>query len=81
MKARELGGFMATKAKIFTNGRNQAVRIPRELEFKGVDSVIIEKQGNALLLSPVRSTWTSLREEAEADDDFMRIRPRLIKQG
>ncbi|MDC1436218.1 type II toxin-antitoxin system VapB family antitoxin [Gammaproteobacteria bacterium] len=70
---------MPTKAKIFINGRNQAVRIPRELEFKGVDAVSIEKQGNSLLLSPVRSTWSSFQNEDRADDDFMRIRPRLIK--
>ena len=70
---------MATKAKIFTNGRNQAVRIPRELEFKGVDSVIIEKQGNSLMLRPVRNTWSSYQDEGKADEDFMRMRPRLVK--
>lgn len=70
---------MATKAKIFTNGRNQAVRIPREMEFKGVDAVIIEKQGNSLLLKPVRNTWSSYLDEDTADEDFMRLRPRLVK--
>lgn len=70
---------MAIKAKIFTNGRNQAVRIPRELEFKGVDAVIIEKQGNSLLLRPVRNTWSSFLDEDKADEDFMRMRPRLVK--
>lgn len=72
---------MSTTAKIFTNGRNQAVRIPRELEFKGVDAVSIEKQGNTLILSPVRSTWSSYKELEAADDDFMRVRPRLIKSS
>jgi antitoxin VapB len=72
---------VSTKAKIFTNGRNQAVRIPREFEFRGVDAVIITKQGNGLLLTPVRSTWSSFTEEAAADDDFMRIRPRLVKSA
>lgn len=70
---------MSTKAKIFTNGRNQAIRIPRELEFKGVDAVIIEKQGNALLLKPARNTWSSFQAEEQADDEFMRMRPRLLK--
>ena len=70
---------MATKAKIFINGRNQAVRIPKEFEFKGVDSVIIEKQGNSLLLRPVRNTWSSFETEGKADEDFMRMRPRLVK--
>lgn len=72
---------MPTSAKIFTNGRNQAVRIPRELEFKGVDAVSIEKRGNSLILSPVRSTWSSYRELDKADEDFMRVRPRLIKSN
>ncbi len=72
---------MATKAKIFTNGRNQAVRIPRELEFRGVDAVNISKQGNGLLLTPVRSTWSSFADEVPADEDFMRIRPRLVKSA
>lgn len=39
-------------AKIFTNGRNQAVRIPKELSFD-TDTVAIEQQGDALLLRPV----------------------------
>jgi antitoxin VapB len=38
-------------AKIFRNGRNQAVRIPVELSFDA-DSVTIEKQGDALVLRP-----------------------------
>lgn len=38
-------------AKIFRNGRNQAVRIPVELSFD-TDSVTIEKQGDALVLRP-----------------------------
>lgn len=70
---------MSTKAKIFTNGRNQAVRIPRELEFNGVDAVIIEKQGNSLLLKPARNTWSSFQAEDKADEEFMRMRPRLVK--
>lgn len=40
------------KAKIFRNGRNQAVRIPVELSFD-TDTVTIERQGDALLLRPI----------------------------
>lgn len=39
------------KAKVFRNGRNQAVRIPVELSLD-TDMVTIEKQGDALLLRP-----------------------------
>ncbi len=72
---------MSTTAKIFINGRNQAVRIPKDFEFKGVDAVTIEKQGSKLVLKPVRSTWSSFSDNPIADEDFMRIRPRLIKSS
>ncbi len=39
--------------RLFRNGRNQAVRIPRELEMDG-DEAIIRKEGNRLILEPVR---------------------------
>jgi len=39
------------EARIFRNGRNQAVRIPREFEFSG-ERVIIRKVGKRLILEP-----------------------------
>lgn len=41
-------------ARIFRNGRNQAVRIPVELSFD-TDTVTLEKRGEALILRPLRS--------------------------
>ena len=38
--------------RLFRNGRNQAVRIPREFEFDG-NEAIIRKDGNRLVLEPV----------------------------
>ena len=38
-------------AKIFRNGRNQAIRIPVELSFS-TDTVILAKRGNALIVRP-----------------------------
>ena len=70
---------MTIKAKLFTNGRSQAVRIPKDLAFAGVDAVHIEKRGSALVLTPARSTWESLAELPAAADDFMQLRPRLMK--
>lgn len=43
---------MATIARIFRNGRNQAVRIPVELSLDA-EAVTIERQGDALILRPV----------------------------
>ena len=41
------------RAALFRNGRNQAVRIPREIEMAGSE-VLIRKDGDSLVLTPVR---------------------------
>lgn len=40
-------------AALFRNGRNQAVRIPRQLELEGSE-VLIHKEGDSLILTPIR---------------------------
>ena len=39
--------------RLFRNGRNQAVRIPREFELDGVEA-IMRKEGDRLIIEPVR---------------------------
>ncbi len=43
-------------AKIFTNGRSQAVRLPKEYQFSGKD-VLIKKVGEAVILFPREKAW------------------------
>ena len=38
--------------RMFRNGRNQALRIPREFEFEG-DEAILRKEGDRLIVEPV----------------------------
>jgi antitoxin VapB len=40
------------RIKVFRNGRNRAVRIPREFEFPGEDA-LIRKEGKRLIIEPV----------------------------
>ena len=40
--------------RLFRNGRNQAVRIPRDFELDG-NEAIIRKDGKRLILEPVRA--------------------------
>jgi antitoxin VapB len=55
LKAYAYEGFMAPViARIFRNGRNQAVRIPVELSLDA-ETVTIERQGDALILRPLPS--------------------------
>lgn len=39
------------RVKLFRNGRNQAVRIPREFELSG-DEAILRKEGDRLIIEP-----------------------------
>lgn len=39
--------------RLFRNGRNQALRIPREYEFEG-DEAIIVREGDYLIIKPVK---------------------------
>lgn len=43
----------ARHARLFRNGRNQAVRIPREFELEA-DEVIVYREDRRLVLEPVR---------------------------
>lgn len=65
-------------AKLFTNGKNQAVRIPKSMEFEGVNEVEIYKDGNRLIIEPKRKTWLSFASLKKADDDFLSERPDLM---
>ena len=70
---------MTTTAKLFTNGRSQAVRIPKAYQFDGVTEVLIRKEGDALIIVPARKTWTSYPEDAPpVGDDFLAERPELM---
>lgn len=40
--------------KLFKNGRNQAVRIPREFELPGTEA-LMRKDGKRLIIEPVES--------------------------
>lgn len=39
--------------RLFRNGRNQALRIPREFELEG-DEAVLRKEGDRLIIEPVR---------------------------
>jgi antitoxin VapB len=65
-------------AKLFKNGQNQAIRIPKDFEFKGVHEVSIRKEGDRIIIEPVRKSWLSYAELPKADADFMSERPEIF---
>ena len=56
--------------RLFRNGRNQALRIPKEFELEG-NEAIIRKDGNRLIIEPVKkisllallASWEPLAED------------------
>ena len=64
--------------KLFKNGRNQAVRIPREFELPG-DEAIMRKEGEVLVIEPIppKSLLSLLATLAPIDEEFPPIRDPL----
>lgn len=59
------------KAKLFQNGRSQAVRLPKEFRFSG-DSVNILRVGKAVVLYPEDEPWELFMEALKMfPPDFM----------
>ena len=58
-------------AKVFENGRSQAVRLPKEYRFKD-DEVMINKVGDVVLLVPKSAKWeTFMRSLDMFSPDFL----------
>lgn len=76
-----------TVAKLFRNGRSQAVRLPKEFRFEG-DEVRIRRMGESVVLEPVvrskPTDWNWLHELREKfgplDEDFVAAVNREVPQ-
>ena len=64
-------------AKVFKNGRSQAVRLPKEFRFDS-DDVYIKQIDNIVMLFPKKSGWHPLLNSLDKfSDDFMADRTQL----
>jgi antitoxin VapB len=74
--ARSMSSAVAKRASIFRNGANQAVRLPQGLRFpEDVKEVRIRKQGDGLLITPVKPDWRSFFAlQVDVPDDFLESR-------
>lgn len=61
-------------AKLFQNGKSQAVRLPKEFRF-GSDRVYIKRIGDAVVLLPYQTPWNTLLDSLSLfSADFMNER-------
>jgi antitoxin VapB len=72
---------MKATAKIFKNGRSQAVRLPKEFRLKG-NEVSIRKEGEKIILEPLEKTqWAEgFWEIFTPDPDFEIPKPLPAKE-
>ncbi len=65
--------------RLFRNGRNQAVRIPREFELEG-NEAIIYKEGDRLIIEPLKqqTLLQILSKMPPLKDDFPEIDDQLL---
>ena len=58
-------------AKVFENGRSQAVRLTKECRFN-TDEVAVNKIGDIVLLMPKTNKWSSFMQAIDMfSEDFM----------
>ena len=58
-------------AKIFKNGRSQAVRLPKEFRFD-CDEVFVQKQGDKVILSAIELGWDEFFDSISVfSEDFL----------
>ena len=61
---------MTMMAKVFKNGRSQAIRLPKEYRVDS-EEVYIEKVGHSLVIIPKeKSKWDIMRNAVEDFDGF-----------
>lgn len=63
---------------IFKNGNNRAIRLPRDMDFEGASELEIIREGESIILRPIRPTWGSFAQLEKADEDFMAEREEVI---
>jgi antitoxin VapB len=68
---KEISMVSERHVKLFKNGRNQAVRIPREFKLPGEDA-IMRKEGDRLIIEPTepKSLLAVLATLKPIDEDF-----------
>lgn len=66
------------KVALFRNGKNQAVRLPMDMAYEGVEELEISREGDVTTLRPVRPSWESFADLVKADPDFLRDREPVV---
>ena len=63
---------MVEKAKVFTNGGSQAIRLPKDCRYEK-DEVIINRIGYITIITPEENRWEGMLRSLDMfSDDFLK---------
>jgi antitoxin VapB len=69
-----MGLIVKRRVRLFRNGRNQALRIPREFELPGEDAIMSKEDDRLIIeLAPPRSLLRLLETLESVDEDLPAI--------
>ena len=71
---------MVQIAKVFTSGRSQAVRLPKDFRFKGTEVYIKKEKGTVILSEKPLETWAEIFKEFKGDSAFS-VHRELLKNS
>ncbi|MCL2880456.1 MAG: AbrB/MazE/SpoVT family DNA-binding domain-containing protein, partial [Treponema sp.] len=57
-------------AKVFVNGRSQAIRLPKEFRVSGDEVYIIREKGKIIIYEKPQKTWSDIIGDMPAFPDF-----------
>ena len=73
---------MIATAKLFKNGKSQAVRLPKDFRFKNQKEVIIKKVANGIvLIESEKNFWETWFDSFEnVSSDFIQERQQIVQK-
>ena len=57
-------------AKVFVNGRSQAIRLPKEFRVSGDEVYIAREKGKIIIYEKPQKTWSDIINDMPAFSDF-----------
>jgi antitoxin VapB len=57
-------------AKVFMNGRSQAIRLPKDFRVAGDEVYIAKEKGKIIIIEKPQKTWTEIIRDMPAFPDF-----------
>ena len=57
-------------AKVFMNGRSQAIRLPKEFRVEGDEVYITKKDGKIIIFEKSQKSWAEIVKEMPAFPDY-----------